>query len=123
MTSARTLEELRAVIRRLRFALESSHIGVWEHNLATNEIRWDPQMHALYQTGETAEVVRPRLWVHAIHPDDQATAIADFDAAVAARGPYASAKPAISALAPIISRRTARRPCSAPNGTSPPTCA
>lgn len=90
MTSARTLEELRAVIRRLRFALESSHIGVWEHNLATNEIRWDPQMHALYQTGETAEVVRPRLWVHAIHPDDQATAIADFDAAVAARGPYAS---------------------------------
>lgn len=90
MASARTLEELRAVIRRLRFALESSHIGVWEHNLATDEIRWDQQMHALYETGETGEQVRPRLWMHSIHPDDQETAVADFDAAVAARGAYAS---------------------------------
>ncbi len=90
MASARTLEELHAIIRRLRFALESSDIGVWEHNLATDEIRWDPQMHALYQTGQSGEVIDPRHWTHSIHPDDHDKAIADFHAAVTARGAYSS---------------------------------
>ena len=51
-------EEYQALLRRLDIALEASHIGVWEHNLATDTVIWDERMHKLYATGLTIADLR-----------------------------------------------------------------
>jgi diguanylate cyclase (GGDEF)-like protein len=71
-------------------ALEASQIGVWEHNLDQDQILWDLQMHRLYQTGRTERKVSSEIWMNAIHPDDRERAMAEFDAAIAAKGLYTS---------------------------------
>jgi diguanylate cyclase (GGDEF)-like protein len=74
----------------LELALETSQIGVWEHNLRDDKMVWDLSMHRLYATGRSDRKVSPEVWMQAIHPDDRAQASAEFDAAIAARGHYDS---------------------------------
>lgn len=40
--------ELRRLSRRLELALEASGIGVWEHDLVTNELVWDDRINEIY---------------------------------------------------------------------------
>lgn len=68
----------------------ASQIGVWEHNLDTDEIFWDLQMHRLYGTGSKERKVASTVWMDLIHADDRERALAEFDAAVAAKGLYNS---------------------------------
>jgi diguanylate cyclase (GGDEF)-like protein len=77
-------------VRRLELALDASQIGVWEHNLNTDELLWDMQMHRLYGTGRSERQVSSDVWISSIHPEDRERAIAEFNAAIAARGPYNS---------------------------------
>ncbi|PTE12513.1 bifunctional diguanylate cyclase/phosphodiesterase [Mesorhizobium helmanticense] len=85
----RNYAELRRLSRRLELALEASAIGVWEHDLATNELTWDDRVNEIYgkPTGEGRGYTD---WAGAIHPDDLAGANADFDKAMADGGPYLS---------------------------------
>lgn len=85
----RNYAELRRLSRRLELALEASAIGVWEHDLATNELTWDDRVNEIYgkPTGEHRGYPD---WAGAIHPDDLAGANADFDRAVASGRPYLS---------------------------------
>src|SRR6218665_2224598 len=62
MNPVRSEREFQNIFRRLQLALESSRIGVWEHDPETDEIRWDLQMHALYQTGRTDPLVHAEVW-------------------------------------------------------------
>ncbi|PDQ17272.1 bifunctional diguanylate cyclase/phosphodiesterase [Mesorhizobium sanjuanii] len=85
----RNYAELRRLSRRLELALEASAIGVWEHDLSTNELMWDDRVNEIYgkPTGERRGYTD---WAGAIHPDDLAGANADFDKAMADGGPYLS---------------------------------
>ncbi|WP_254018965.1 bifunctional diguanylate cyclase/phosphodiesterase [Mesorhizobium escarrei] len=85
----RNYAELSRLSRRLELALEASAIGVWEHDLATNELKWDDRVNEIYgkPTGECRGYLD---WAGAIHPDDLAGANADFDRATAGGGPYLS---------------------------------
>ncbi|TIP98073.1 MAG: EAL domain-containing protein [Mesorhizobium sp.] len=85
----RNYAELSRLSRRLELALEASAIGVWEHDLATNELTWDDRVNEIYgkPTGEGRGYLD---WAGAIHPDDLAAAHADFDSALAGGGPYLS---------------------------------
>ncbi|MGX9576846.1 bifunctional diguanylate cyclase/phosphodiesterase [Mesorhizobium sp. f-mel] len=85
----RNYAELSRLSRRLELALEASAIGVWEHDLATNELTWDDRVNEIYgkPTGEHRGYLD---WAEAIHPDDLAGAHADFDSAMAVGGPYLS---------------------------------
>ncbi|WP_123147590.1 bifunctional diguanylate cyclase/phosphodiesterase [Mesorhizobium delmotii] len=85
----RNYAELSQLSRRLELALEASAIGVWEHDLATNELTWDDRVNEIYgkPTGERRGYLD---WAGAIHPDDLAGAHADFDSAMAGGGPYLS---------------------------------
>ncbi|TIR43497.1 MAG: EAL domain-containing protein [Mesorhizobium sp.] len=85
----RNYAELSRLSRRLELALEASAIGVWEHDLATNELTWDDRVNEIYgkPTGERRGYLD---WAGAIHPDDLAGAHADFDSAMAGGGPYLS---------------------------------
>jgi diguanylate cyclase (GGDEF)-like protein len=78
------------LLRRLEFALDASKIGVWEHNPAIDEVMWDGQMHALYQTGLEQHNVPAVVWTAKLHPEDLARACAEFDEAIATQGEYDS---------------------------------
>jgi diguanylate cyclase (GGDEF)-like protein len=82
--------EFQDLVRRLELALETSQIGVWEHDLRDDNIVWDLSMHRLYATGRTDRRVTGEVWMQAIHEDDRQRAAAEFDAAIAARGHYDS---------------------------------
>jgi diguanylate cyclase (GGDEF)-like protein len=88
--TTRSEQEFQDLLRRLELALDASQIGVWEHNVRTNEIFWDAQMHRLYQTGLSMRVIPASLWIDAIHPEDLRRAVDEFDEAVARRGHYNS---------------------------------
>ncbi|MBZ9725465.1 EAL domain-containing protein [Mesorhizobium sp. CO1-1-11] len=82
--------ELRRLSGRLELALDASGIGVWEHNIATNELVWDDRVNEIY--GKPADR-KPRGyddWASVIHPHDIERAQQDFDAAAAVKGPYSS---------------------------------
>lgn len=90
MKAVRSEQAYQNILRRLGLALEASQIGVWEHDVDTDEVRWDLQMHRLYETGETSGAVRADVWIGSIHPDDRAEALADFERAMVAHQPYSS---------------------------------
>ena len=67
-----------------------SGIGIWEHNLATDEVIWNEQMHRLYGH---EPIFQPRLasiWVDSLHPEDRERAIAEFEQAAVNHAPYVS---------------------------------
>ncbi len=88
-TSSST-REYRDLFRRLELALDASRMGVWEHNLARDELLWDARMHILYHTGNDKRRVSADAWQKAVHPDDVNRANADFDRAITSRGRYDS---------------------------------
>lgn len=88
--SGRSEREFQNLLRRLKLALETSQIGVWEHDLRKDEVLWDQQMHKLYQTGMTERKVSSAIWMNALHPDDVGRAAAEFDVAVREKGLYNS---------------------------------
>ncbi|MGH6860493.1 MAG: diguanylate cyclase domain-containing protein, partial [Phyllobacterium sp.] len=90
MSAARSEREYQSILRRLELALDASQIGVWEHNVVTDGVVWDLQMHRLYATGLSSRAVAPDLWTDAIHPDDRARALGDFSRAVEGRKDYSS---------------------------------
>ncbi|MGO4642403.1 EAL domain-containing protein [Mesorhizobium sp. 2RAF45] len=86
----RNYAELRRLSRRLELALEASGIGVWEHNLATNDLSWDARVNEIYGKPCDGGSRGYTDWAGAIHPVDLAGAHADFDSAVASGGSYSS---------------------------------
>jgi two-component system sensor histidine kinase/response regulator len=65
--SAATLED---AARRLQLATEVTGAGVWDWDIRTNRILWDPQMFALYGIAPTE--VTYDTWADAVHPEDLA---------------------------------------------------
>lgn len=82
----RPTEETRQLYRKLALALESSQIGIWEHNLETDGITWDRRLCELYGV----EFGAPVVWLDHIHPKDRERAAADFAEAVETRNSYSS---------------------------------
>ena len=65
---------------RLKLALASSHMGVWERNVATNEIFWSPECHEVFGSidfGGTFE-----SFANLLHPEDAPRMMAAIGAGV-----------------------------------------
>jgi diguanylate cyclase (GGDEF)-like protein len=90
----RTLRErehqLEILSRRLGLALDTSQVGVWEHNVETDELVWDDRMNDLYGQPRDGGPRTGEHWRQAIHPDDLARAEQEFDDAVRNRARYVS---------------------------------
>ncbi len=82
--------ELASLSQRLSLALDASQIGVWEHNLETNEMVWDDRVNELYGKPKDGKVRRYEDWAGCIHPDDLDRAVRDFDQAIENQGDYLS---------------------------------
>ena len=70
-----TLERLS---RRLRLALDTSQIGVWEMDLVTQQLLWDDRMNELNGFPQDNGERTFEHWKSGLHPDDLGQAEADF---------------------------------------------
>ena len=83
-------QELAALSRRLGLALDTSEVGVWEYNLATDCLVWDDRMNDLYGHPRDGRNRTYSHWKSSVHPNDLARAEAEFDTAMRTRGHYLS---------------------------------
>ncbi len=87
----RSEKQLRRLSRRLELALDASRIGVWEHDVNSDEVIWDDRLYEIYGTRRSDAPRRYEDWTGSIHPDDLAKAEKDFQDAVTGDGHYSSA--------------------------------
>ena len=74
--------------RRLLLALEASQVGVWEWDLATNELIWDQQMYHLYGIKEEDFEGAYPAWEKGLHPDDKERSVAEIENAIRDAGKF-----------------------------------
>ncbi|OCP18968.1 hypothetical protein BC361_00940 [Ensifer sp. LC54] len=82
---------LEEISRRLRLALDVSKIGVFDHNLETQETLWDERILGIYGLDPGAGAPSGRNWEDMLHPDDREIAIARVNGGVAAGAPFTNA--------------------------------
>src|SRR5690606_21016588 len=70
-------QELEKLSRRLRLALDTSKVAVWEMTVGDTSEYWDARMNALYgyPTGGTRDFTH---WERRVHPQDLGRARAEF---------------------------------------------
>ena len=79
----RAAAELVESQHRLALATESAHIGIWDWNVAKNELVWDAQMYALYGIRGEEFSGAFDAWQKGLHPEDRARCETAFSAALA----------------------------------------
>ena len=67
-------QALRRSQYRVELATAAGGIGIWERDLASNTLSWDPLMHRLYGVPRGSERALVDLWRDCVHPDDLAPA-------------------------------------------------
>jgi diguanylate cyclase (GGDEF)-like protein len=82
--------QLDILSRRLSLALDTSQVGVWEHNVDIDCLVWDDRMNELYGSPRDGGARNYRHWRAGVHPDDVARAEQEFSDAVRNRGRYIS---------------------------------
>jgi diguanylate cyclase (GGDEF)-like protein/PAS domain S-box-containing protein len=83
--SEKTLEMMS---RRLKLALDTSGIGVFEADFDLGTAEWDDGMFRVYGLGEKSEVRIGGLWEAMLHPDDKDRVFAKVDHHVANLIPF-----------------------------------
>ncbi len=61
---------LERMSRRLKLALEASHIGVFEVDFETRQTTWDDRMYAIFNVSRDQDIVIDGVWEKLVHPDD-----------------------------------------------------
>lgn len=63
-------DEMERLSRRLKLALDTSKIGIWELNLDTSVLTWDSRMRELYDIPVDRDTSHYATWSERLHPDD-----------------------------------------------------
>ncbi|WP_245435741.1 sensor domain-containing protein [Microvirga calopogonii] len=64
-------EKLQASEQRLRLAIETTGLGIWDVNLVTGEREWTPETRAIVGVAPDA-LIKPDTFMNCVHPDDRA---------------------------------------------------
>ncbi|WP_420603591.1 PAS domain-containing protein [Flagellimonas sp.] len=81
-------EEKRASIKyqeltdRMRVAVESSNIGIWDYNIVDNILVWDDNMYNLYGVKKEDFIGEVAAWETTIHPNDKERSIKEVEMAI-----------------------------------------
>ena len=76
-----TLDALRTAEERMRFALESADVGIWDMDYATGVVQWSPTLEAQYGLEPGAFRGRFGDFLELIHPDDRASVMERIESA------------------------------------------
>jgi PAS domain S-box-containing protein len=79
---------LRQANDRTMLAIDSAAIGIWEWDIRSGDLIWDPWMYRLYDVSPTDETGIYDLWRSHLHPDDRAAAEREIWEAVEGAAPF-----------------------------------
>ena len=82
--------QMEGLSQRLKLALDTSKIGIWELNLDTGELTWDSRMLELYDIPEGRDHTKYGAWSDCLHPEDRERAEKEYWDAIEAGGMYHS---------------------------------
>jgi diguanylate cyclase (GGDEF)-like protein/PAS domain S-box-containing protein len=86
--SKHTEDALRSSEERLKLAIASGKVGIWEYNPQTAELFWDDIMYALYGEHRENFTVTCDGWLARLHPEDRAENETAFHNAIKGIGIY-----------------------------------
>ncbi len=81
--------ELRLSEARLKLAVQSAKVGVWEYDVQTQSVIWDDTMFSLYGARRQDFSGAYDAWATHLHPDDKTAAEAALTDALKGRADYA----------------------------------
>lgn len=87
---ARRLSELEADLARYRAALAGGHVGVWEADLGTGELHWDPATENLFGLPAGEFPGTRQAFYERVHPNDRERVQTLMVDAVGGDGAYAA---------------------------------
>ncbi|WP_235679147.1 EAL domain-containing protein [Aquibium microcysteis] len=87
---SRREKQLSRLSRRLRLALDTSQVGVWEMEIDSKDLFWDDRMNELYGYPADGRLRDYTFWSRRIHPEDMARAEREFRIAMDETGRYHS---------------------------------
>ncbi len=70
---------------RMRIAVESSNIGIWDYNIVDNTLVWDDNMYALYNVKKEDFTGVVEAWESTIHPEDKEESLQAVEDAIAGK--------------------------------------
>lgn len=80
--------DLEALHQRMRLALETADIGIWQYDNKTNKLVWDDAMFRLYGLSPEHFKGVYEDWERCVHPDDLVRASNEARASLLATRPY-----------------------------------
>ena len=81
-------ERFARISRRLEMALTASKVGVWEFDLTTNRVDWDPMMREMYGLPNDLAPMPRNVWEDALFPGDKAETMVAAMTAMANKQDY-----------------------------------
>jgi len=82
--------QMEGLSQRLKLALDTSKIGIWELNLETGKLTWDNRMRELYDIPVGRDTSQYDVWADSLHPDDLERAQKEYWDAIEADTMYHS---------------------------------
>ena len=67
---------------RLKLAVESGELGIWDLNLKDNSLQWNDRMYELYGIAKDKFTNNYEAWENGLHPDDKEQAKKAFNLAI-----------------------------------------
>lgn len=86
----RRQNQMKRLSQRLKLALDTSKIGIWELNLDTGALTWDARMRELYDIPDDRDTSTYDVWTSSLHPDDLERAEKEYWDAIRAGEMYHS---------------------------------
>ncbi|MDO8705522.1 MAG: EAL domain-containing protein [Sulfuricaulis sp.] len=83
-------DTLRASEASLAYAQHMAHIGNWERNIVTNEVRWSKEVYRIFGLNPQQSSPTFAAFLNAVHPDDRQNVIDTVNQAVSEKQPYRS---------------------------------
>ncbi|WP_422349460.1 sensor histidine kinase [Flagellimonas sp.] len=83
--SKRSNDKIKVLTDRMRVAVESSNIGIWDYDIVNNSLVWDDNMYDLYQIDRNEFSGEVAAWEQTIHPDDKEKSLKEVELAIAGK--------------------------------------